>query len=560
MLTHLQIKDFTLIDNLNHELATGMTVLTGETGAGKSIIIDALSLILGERGNSQLIRQGSNRCDISGTFDISALTHIRHWLLDNELESEGECIVRRTIDSSGRSRCYINGQVVPLHKLKDLCSQLIHIHGQHDNHALLKPEIQRHMVDAFAGTQDLLKKVKDTYYLWHKTHEHLRALEEKRRTSGDKADILSYQLKELEDLHLQDDEIAKLHDEHRQLHHAQDYYAAGVNALSVLTEGDHNVSDQIQKSISPLLEFSGKDSNVKQIIDMLQSALIQVQEATSDIEHFISANDFEPNRLATIDKRLHVIHQIARKHKIEPEAIPHLMLTISKELALLHDLDHLIEQAEKSLQQIEQSYNEIAKNLSAARTQAAKQLSTLVSEKMKLLGMAQGQFLISLKPLTTPSPFGLEQIEMHVTTNPGMPLGPLNKVASGGEISRICLSLQVIIAECYQTPVLIFDEVDVGIGGGIAEIVGKLLRTLGAKTQVLCITHLAQVAACAHHHLQVAKTTDGRITQSKITTLNQTQRVEEIARMLGGMAITPKTLAHAREMLQGVEAAAEMSL
>lgn len=552
MLQHLQIKDFTIIDNVDHELATGMTVMTGETGAGKSVIIDALSLIVGGRGNNSWLRQGASRCDISGTFSIDDRPTVIHWLEENDLyNEESECIIRRTISKDGRSRAYINGQVVPLHKLRDLCDHLINIHGQHENQALLKNDIQRQIVDAYAGAGNLVKQLKTLHRAYQEAAIELDTLTEASRNRAAREELLGYQLQELASLELVDNEVEALHLELKQLSSAGDIISNTQNTLLLLEEDEHSVAAQLNNALAQSSVYQDLHPSLKQANEMLQAALIQVQEAATEINQYSTHVQCDPERLQNVEQRLQLLHTVARKHQIEPEFLLDLQKRLQQEMTDCESSDEKIALLKCKLEELRMDYDKVASKLSTKRKTAAKKLSKNVTEKMALLGLQAGKFCIDLKALIEPSAYGLEQVEMLVTTNPGVPPGPLNKIASGGEISRIALALQVIIAETYKTPVLVFDEVDVGIGGGTAEIVGKLLRELGKNSQVLCITHLPQVASCADHHIRVEKSTDGKRTVSQLTLLSEAARVKEIARMLGGVKITKQTLAHAKEMIMG---------
>ena len=555
MLKHLQIKNFALIDNLDHALLPGMTVMTGETGAGKSIIIDALSLVLGGRSNAKFIRQHADYCEVCGAFDIHEVKQIQAFLREHALEDDDDknmCILRRVINQDGRSKAFVNGRIVSLSQLKTLSNYLINIHGQHENQSLMNHDIQRQMLDAFAGHDALIEKVKTAYQTWLALKKEWQALT---RTQQDHAhlELMQYQLQELTQAACQPGEVEALHQEQKILANAQHVLQDCADCLTMISDPDAGLASQtIQASMQRLAPHLDAHNPLQTAYQLLENASIQIQEAENEIRDYIDTFDSEPDRLQHIESRLSQLHALARKHHCQAEALPTRQQDLEKQCQALTQFDDIANALQIKLQSALAQYQKVANTLSTSRKKAANKLSKLVTENIHALHMAQGKFHIEFKEQedATPHLYGQDRIAYHVSTNPGMPSGPLHKIASGGELSRISLAIQVIIAKCYKTPVLIFDEVDVGIGGATAEVVGQLLKQLSESAQILCITHLPQVAACATHHVIVEKTQSKQATASTLTLLNQSQRIEEIARMLGGVKITKQTRLHAAEMLE----------
>ncbi|MDQ2696512.1 MAG: DNA repair protein RecN [Pseudomonadota bacterium] len=551
MLTHLQIRDFAIVEHLALELYPGMTAITGETGAGKSIMVDALSLLLGERADSTAVRSGAPQADLSAVFDLRDLPAARAWLAQRDLDSGGDCVLRRIIGREGRSRSYINATPQPLQALKDLGDLLVDIHGQHEHQSLLRRDLQRQLLDDCAGHQELLAEVGRGFRTLNDCRRQLEAL---RRAGSERAarqTLLRYQVQELQALNLDDQELAALKDEHRRLANAGRLLAACQQALSRIYENDevsaHGLLGQAAQELHSLTVL---DPRLAAPAELLGTALIQVQEASDELRRYAAGRDLDPERLDWVEQRLAAIQELARKHRVAAEELPSLLTRLEAELAGLDHSGQHLEQLEAALAQASEKYRASAATLSDRRRAAAAGLEARIGQAMQTLGMPGGRFAITLEPQQTPSPWGLEAVEFLVSANPGQPLRPLSKVASGGELSRISLAIQVITARSARIPTLVFDEVDSGIGGAIAEIVGRQLRTLGEQRQVLSVTHLPQVAAQAHHHLHVVKHTDGRSTHTAVQPLDAEARIQEIGRMLGGMELTDYTLAHAREMVE----------
>lgn len=558
MLTHIHIRDFTIIDQLELDLDKGMTVLTGETGAGKSIIIDALNLALGNRADSGVVRHGCARTDISATFDISAITAAQAWLTEQEMDVEdnSECVLRRTITNEGRSKGYINGSAVPIQSLQALGDTLVDIHGQHEHQSLLKNDMQRQLLDDYAGHASLLTQLATTYRRWKAVGAELDTLRSATQDRDTRFDMLRYQVHELETLALGENEVNALEEERTRLANSGRLLDTCQTALHNLYESDANdIFTVLGRTLSELEQLRTLDGRLSSACDLLNSAHVQIEESANELRHYRDTLDLDPARLTWVEQRLDTIHQLARKHRTAPITLAALLTTLQAELSTIEHSDEQLQHLQNQLSALANTYFEQARQLSASRTRAAHDFSAKVTGGMQPLGLAGARFDIALQPFTTniPTAIGMERVEFLVSTNPGQPLKPLSKVASGGELSRISLAIQVIAARSSHIPTLIFDEVDTGIGGGVAETVGRQLRTLGESHQVLCVTHLPQVAALGHHHLHVTKentrsgSTQG--TTTRIRALTDTARNEEIARMLGGVEITAQTRAHAREMI-----------
>ena len=551
MLTQLRIRDFAIVEALDLELAAGMTAVTGETGAGKSILVDAIGLLLGDRADSGTIRHGAERTDISAVFDLDALPAARAWLAERDLSGERECHLRRVIAGNGRSRNYINGVPQPAQALRELGEWLVDIHGQHEHQSLLRREAQRQLLDDYAGNTALVAKLADDYRGWNRLRQELRDLRQASSERDARLDILRHHLRELTALNLAEGEITELESEQRRLANASQLLDTGQRLLNELSEGDEDtVADRLSHSLHELDTLSRLDARLNPVSELLNAALIQVQEASSELRSYVQALDLDPAHLAQIEQRLTAAHQLARKHRTDAGELPALRAHFEAELDTLEHSETRLDELQQAVKAARAAYQQCADQLSERRTAAARELGERVSQTLAGLGMPGGRFTITLERLEKPTPGGLETVEFQVSANPGQPLRALAKVASGGELSRISLAIQVITARAARIPTLIFDEVDSGIGGGVAEVVGRQLRTLGGNRQVLCVTHLPQVAAQAHQQLKVEKQTDGESTHTQVEPLETEERVTEIARMLGGLELTANTLAHAREMVE----------
>jgi DNA repair protein RecN (Recombination protein N) len=559
MLRHIHIRHFAIVDELTLDLHPGMTVLTGETGAGKSILLDALGLALGDRAESGTIRASAERAEVSADFDISELTTVQAWLQEQELDDDQQCLIRRTVSKDGRSKGYINGRPVPMHSLRELGEQLVDIHGQHAHQSLLRREVQRQALDGYASNlakqgsshRKLLTETAQCFQQWQRLNTQLAHLQASREQRDDRLELLQYQVEELRALDLGADELTALDSEHARLANLNQLRQGGEAVLAGLSGDDSGaISDGLDHLSAQLGQLLSMDPALSNAHEMLQGAAIQAREAASDLRDYVEGLSLDPERLQTVDERLGLIHELARKHHLPAAELPALLEQLESELAALESSSVQLDEVAAAVARVEQDYRASAAKLSSSRQRAAKKLAQAVTDNMHQLGMPHGQFEIALEPQETLAASGLERVEFRVTTNPGQPAQPLAKVASGGELARISLAIQVIAAGSGAIPTLIFDEVDVGIGGGIAEVVGRLLRNLSEQRQVLCVTHQPQVASLAHHHLQVSKQADKRETVTDVAPISEQARVDEIARMLGGLEITEQTLSHAREMIE----------
>ncbi len=556
MLRQIYIRNFAIIDELDLDFKTGMTVLTGETGAGKSIIVDALGLVLGDRADSDVVRHGEKRAEISVEFDIQNIPSVLQWLEENDLDEENDCTLRRIISAEGRSKGYINGRPVSLQLLKNLGEQLVDIHGQHQHQSLLKQDIQRQMLDDYAGNQKLCQEVSALYRLWKETQQKLVGLRNNARDRNARLELVRYHLQELETLEPKENEFTELENEQKRLANGEKIVGQCSTALQALYENDEvNASSLVERSLSSLETLRDIDPKLDNVCNLLSEASIQLQEATDELRHYVEHLELEPERLHWVEQRLTALHDHARKHHIEPEALIQLQEDFVSELNSLENADIELDSLQAQVEELNTQYFASAQKLSKKRQKTAKELSKQVTTIVKQLGMPAGEFFIALTPreINEPHRHGLETLNYEIASNPGQPAKPLNKVASGGELSRISLAIQTLLSNSQQIPTLIFDEVDTGIGGAVAETVGRQLRTLGTTHQVMCVTHLPQVAALGHQHLQVSKSIQNKNTFTQIKALSETQRQEEIARMLGGQEITPQTRAHAEEMIERAE-------
>lgn len=549
MLMQLSIRNFTLIDHLDIELDQGMSVISGETGAGKSILLDALGLTLGDRADSEMIRTGTDKADISAHFSIDNIPLAKKWLESNDFEALDECLLRRVITQSGRSRAYLNGQPATVQQLREIGSLLIDIHGQHEHQTLLKKENHGPLVDLFGGHLALSILVKDNFKAWQATERKLAQLNEQSVEQHAQIQLLKYQVDELDQLDLQPGELIELEQEQQQLSSASEIISAGESVRQLTTESEEAcIHHQLNQALLQLNHLGLKNAQWNGVQEMLNGALIQIEEASSELQHFLDKVEIDPSRLQLVEERLSSCYQIARKHLCQTEDLPALHETLANQLTALHHSDEDLETLAAQTSTLKQTYLNNAQLLSEARQQAAANLNNAVNEQLHTLGMPDCRFEATLTKQTE-SATGLEHIELLISTNPGQPPRPLAKIASGGELSRISLAIQVATAQVSAMPVLAFDEVDVGIGGAIAEVVGKLLRQLGKHSQVLCVTHQPQVASCGDNHLQVQKHSNDDKAFSKIIKLDKAARVSEVARMLGGIEITQRSLDHAEEML-----------
>ncbi len=547
MLTHINITNYTIVSSLEMEFQAGMTVITGETGAGKSIMLDALGLCLGDRADPKAVRHGCERAEINAQFDISDIPAAKAWLAERDLLQGDECLLRRIVTGEGRSRAYINGSASTLLDCGDFGELLIDIHSQHAHQSLLRKDNQRHILDAFAGHQALTSKVEQTASDWLRTRRELELLTSAQDEHNARAQLLAYQVEELDQLALQEGELPALEAEQKALSNAENILHSAHQALDLCEAQEGGT----QQALQLLQEDAHSEVAVSAARELLDSAAIQLTEAKGEIQAYIDQVQIDPQRLEEVDKRLTSFYDIARKHKIMPEKISERHATLSEELQGLNHGGQHIEQLEKDMTSLAQQYQKDAATLGKQRKSAAKKLDKKIGAQLGGLAMEQCKFEVALhtRDSDQPHPQGREDIEFLISTNPGAPTQPLGKIASGGELSRISLAIQVVTSSVGTQSSLVFDEVDVGIGGAVAESVGSLLRTLADKAQVLCVTHLPQVAAQGHQHLQVSKTSDKDSAHTTMSQLDDKDKVLEIARMLGGKKITEQSMAHAREMV-----------
>ena len=547
MLRTLSIRDFVIVDAIELEFAPGFTVFTGETGAGKSILIDALALALGGRGDASVVREGASKTDITAEF--AANNEVDVWLAEHEFNNDDDdgVLLRRVIDNAGRSKAYINGVAATAAQLRELGEMLVDIHGQHAHQSLLKTDAQRVLLDSQAGLLDEAKAVAAAYKAWRALAKQREEFEINAKNVLLERERLEWQVGELEKLAVKPDEWTEISNEHSRLSHAASLIEGAQEALGAISESDDPILSRLSSLTQKLSKLADVDAGLKPVLDALEPARIQLQEAVYSLNDYLGRVELDPERLQQVETRLDAIHSTARKFRVQPEDLPQELAQLSAQLQQLadaSDLDALRAQEEK----LKEAYIAIAQKLSQARTEAAKVLSKAVTTAMQSLSMEGGRFVIELNACE-PAAYGLEQVEFMVAGHAGTSLRPLAKVASGGELARISLAISVITSSATATPTLIFDEVDSGIGGGVAEVVGRLLKRLGQDRQVLCVTHLPQVASQANQHFQVSKRSlDGR-TVSNIDALDPKARIEEIARMLGGLEITATTRKHARELL-----------
>ncbi|MFM0280971.1 DNA repair protein RecN [Paraburkholderia sediminicola] len=554
MLRHLSIRDFVIVAALDLEFDSGFTVFSGETGAGKSILIDALALALGARADANVVRTGESRADITAEFEAHA--QVEQWLDDQALGTTAgdghhgsTVMLRRVVDANGRSRAFINGTAATLTQLREVGEMLVDIHGQHAHQLLMRPDAQRELFDTHAGLTETAATVSRAWRSWRDKVQAVEHAQSRDRELQLERERLAWQLTELDKLSPQPGEWEEVNTEHRRLSHSANLIDGVQGVLGALSESDEAMITRLASIVSKMRDLAEIDPALNDVLAALEPAEIQLQEAAYSLSHYAQKLDLDPDRLAQVEKRLDALHSAARKFRLQPETLPEEHEARRAQLAALDaaaDLDSL----HAAVAQAKETFLTEAKKLSKARAKAGKALGAAVTTGMQELSMKGGSFEVALVPLPEGGTHGLEQVEFRVAGHAGVPPRPLAKVASGGELARISLALAVIASAASPIPTLIFDEVDTGIGGGVAEVVGRLLHQLGQARQVLCVTHLPQVAARGDHHFQVAKAGNGKGgTVSSVTSLDRASRVEEVARMLGGLEITATTRKHAKEML-----------
>jgi DNA repair protein RecN (Recombination protein N) len=553
VLTHIQIRDFAIIDAVELELATGLTVLTGETGAGKSILVDALLLAAGGRAGAEIVRHSAERAEVSATFAIEDNHHAIGWLAEQAIEHDGECVLRRVIGADGRSRAYVNGQAMPIQALRQLGETLVEIHGQMEYQSLVRQAAQRALLDRSGDYEALLESVRTHWTALASLREEFARANAYTQDREARLELLRYHLSELSALDLKSGEIEDLSAERQRLAQRGRLSAGAREIVQLLREAeDASAEHAIARALTVARGLTEFDARYGDIARTIEESLIALREGVEAVERYESSLDADPTRQEWVEQRLAAVESVARKHRIEPAAIHRLQEDLQVEFDRLESLEASIEKVQQALGAAERTFRDACSRLSAERDAAARKLSERISALMQTLGMPGGVFHIATRLLEphAAGPHGADDIEFLVSANPGQPPKSLAKVASGGELSRISLAIQVASVQEESLPCLVFDEVDAGVGGGVAEIVGRQLRALGQRTQVLCVTHLPQVASQAHAHVRVSKLTDRKITRTTLHTLTLDERIEEIARMLGGIDITSKAREHAAEMLR----------
>lgn len=554
MLLALSVQDFVIVDHARIEFAPGFSVLTGETGAGKSILVDALLIVLGGRAESGVVRAGREKAEVSAEFDCTTLTDVRRMLEAQDLAGEpGECILRRVIEASGRSRAYINGRPCAIGQLRDIGELLIDIHGQHEHQSLMRPAAQRKLLDAYAGADAVAAQTAQSYRIWREAVDALERAQSSAAQIAQEKERLEWQAGELDQLNLGAHEWDELQSDHGRLANAQALIEGVENSTQALSESDEAVLAQVGVIAGKLRQLQQHDAALGEVLGTLDAAEIQLKEAAYALRHYRQKLDLDPARLKTVESRIDAVMTVSRKYRVQPSELNAKRQEVRARLQNLSaslDVESL-QQAERTALE---SYTASAKQLTKLREKGAKSLAQHVTDSMQQLAMAGGRFEIALRALETPSAGGLEQVEFNVAPHKGGTAAPIAKIASGGELSRLSLAVQTVTSRVADIPTLIFDEVDSGIGGGVAEIVGRMLRALGTTHQVLCITHLPQVAASAEYQWRVTKREVNAQTLSSVTALAGDERVEEIARMLGGVKLTETTRKHAQEMLAGAAA------
>lgn len=548
MLLRLTIRDFVLVDRLELEFEAGFGTLTGETGAGKSILVDALAFVLGERADAGLIRAGCERAEVSAEFGLADSAAAAEWLREHDLDGEEGLLLRRVVDTNARSRAYLNGSPVTVQQLREVAELLVDIHGQHAHQSLLRPEAQRLLLDSHARLTDMAVQVAASWRHWRDAWAILEAASEGAEALAQEREQLEWQVRELDTLGFSHDEWETLNIEHKRLAHAASLVEGARFSLAVLAESEASCETQLDAAVTRLDDLAGFDPSLAEVAALLQSAQTELAEAVSALHRYADRLELDPDRLGEVERRIEAVLACARKFRSAPEDLPALLARWRDRLSVLGEAADMAA-LERGVREARMQYEALAGQLSSKRAKAAEALGAEVSRVMQQLALAGGRFEIGLVPVEEGAVYGFEQVEFRIAGLAGNEPRSLAKVASGGELSRISLAIQVVTSQEASVPTLIFDEVDVGIGGGVAEVVGRLLRELGAERQVLCVTHLPQVAARANWQWQVAKSNRDGQARSSVVRLDDDGRVEELARMLGGVEITAITRQHAREML-----------
>ena len=553
MLTHLSIRNFAVVKTLDVDFSQGMTAITGETGAGKSISVDALGLCLGDRADSSMVRTGANKAEVSAGFNVKQLPEALKWLEEHELLDDDEVLIRRIVSTEGRSKAFVNGTPVPLQQLKNLGQFLLSIHGQHAHQQILKSDNQRRLLDKYAEHDPLLAKVADCYQTLRTQQQRYQNLLEGRQQREDRSQLLSYQIQELDEYAMAEGEFVALETEHKKLSNSQSLLEQSQISFHKLYEAEEfNALSAVQSCVDQLTELQEHDPNLKPIVNMLVEASIQINEAANELRTYTEQLEIDPMRMQNVENRYSQALDLSRKHNVKPEMLYGFHQQLSIEFSELVKNDSLLEELKVKLCELEQQYHHAANKLGLSRQKAAKSFAKQVEHHIHQMNMAESVFKIDVEHLAqgTPNKLGLDIVHFMVSTNKGQALDNLEKVVSGGELSRIGLAIQVISSSNSDIATMIFDEVDSGISGSTASVVGQLLRKLGESSQVICVTHLPQVAARAHNQMFVTKFSDKKTTETHMICLQESERIEELARLLAGDTLTEKAIANARELLQ----------
>ena len=550
MLKALTIQDLAVVRQLDIEFDAGLTILTGETGAGKSILIEALGLALGDRADSSMVRHSAERASVSATFDIENNQIIRDFLEDNHLESGAQCILRRVMNADGRTRAFCNATPVPVQLLKQIGDLLVDIHGQHAHHSLLRRPVQRDLLDEYGQCGNALEAVRLSFKNWHDITRQIEELSNGAQDVPSRIDLLRFQAEEIEKLGITTDSLAALEAEHHRIGHSAKLIAGCEHAHQLVFDDDSSALTRAVKASDALRELSEIDKDLVSVVELLGQAIINLSEAEREFAHIRSNMDADPERLEQLDRQLQLIQDVARKHRCTVHEVPNRLAELCAELDDLCNREDQIQQANLALKMALDDYRVGAEKLHTSRTKAAKKMAREITKRLRELGIPHAEFTVQIdRDTATPSAHGDDEIEFLVTANPDQPVKPLRKVASGGELSRISLAIQVASTGNSGIPVMVFDEVDTGVGGATADVVSKYLQQLAERRQILCITHLPKVASSGSHHYFIGKTVSHGVTETTIKILDHDTRIEEIARMLGGQKVTSKARDHARELL-----------
>ena len=552
MLQTIRVRDLAVIDQVEVEFDSGLTILTGETGAGKSILVDALGLVLGQRADGSALRTGADRAEVTALFGVGDIPAAKRWLVDRELDDGEECLLRRVISKDGRSRAFVNGSAVTLRDLKLLSAELVDIHGQHANQSLQHPSTQRHILDFHGGSQNLAEETAAAYQQWSEARSTLEQRLTGHAEQAAQLDLWRFQLEELSALGASPGEAGELTAERNRLNHVADLADRVEESLQCLSERDGAASELVGRALRAMGEASAMDEELRPAEALITEADIQLTEAASTLRQYRADLAADPERLEWLENRLAKMRELARKHQVEADALPGIEKQIAERLDEAEGSNNSLDTLEQQVGDAKSAYFKLANKLSDERRRAAKSLSDAVTQRIHQLGMEKGRFYVEVaaKSESEVDASGADDIQFLVTMNPGQAPGPINKVASGGELSRLSLAIQVVAASATGRPTMVFDEVDAGVGGGVAEIVGRQLKSVSSDHQVLCVTHLPQVASLGDAHYRVSKLSDGKNTRTRISSLSDTERVDELSRMLGGVEITETTRAHAEEMAQ----------